>query len=272
MQLLVTTTNPHKLDEIRQVFAAEPDAAGLTWLDFAEVGRERGEPITEPVEDQPTFEGNARLKARHYAQQTGHICIADDSGLEVDALDGRPGVHSARYSTPPGQTPGPRAQVDPANNRKLLDELADVPADRRNARFVCAMAFHVPPSRLVDLPALAPRSPRFRTPGISPADPSATAPAPDADHGLTLTVRGTFEGRILLPHEADDPAAPHAGRGAQGFGYDPLFVLPDDHPHHPGLTSAQLTADQKNQLSHRGHAARQLLLTLRDLGLLGRPD
>ena len=259
MQLLVTTTNPHKLAEIRQVFAAEPAAAGLEWLDFAQVCRELGDQVTEPVEDQPTFEGNAQLKARHYARQTGHICIADDSGLEVDALDGRPGVHSARYSTPPGQTPGPRDQVDPANNAKLLSELEGVPVDRRTARFVCAMALHVPPPRLVDLPALAPRSPRFHHVD-EPHQP-----------GLTLTVRGSFEGRILLPHEADDPARPHAGRGYRGFGYDPLFALPDDHPHHPGLTSAQLTADQKNALSHRGHAARLLLHPLRQHHLLPTP-
>ena len=94
-----------------------------------------GGPFEEPVEDEPTFEGNARKKALHYAGATGRVCLADDSGLEVDALDGRPGVHSARYSG----VEGDRATRDKANNDKLLRELEGVPDDERTARFVCAM-------------------------------------------------------------------------------------------------------------------------------------
>ena len=246
MQILVTTTNPHKLEEIRSVFAGEPGAAGLAWPDFSAVCRERGDAVTEPVEDQPTFEGNATLKARHYARQTGMICLADDSGLEVDALGGAPGVRSARYSG----IAGPRGVVDPANNKKLLAELDGVPAEKRGARFVCAMCLHIPAAIYSEVSDHA-------TNGSDPTQ------------ALELVVRGGVEGRILLPREAEDPEQPHRGRGANGFGYDPLFVLPDDHPDHPGLTTAQLTDSQKNAISHRGHAARRLLVKMRETGLIG---
>lgn len=182
MQICLATTNPHKLEEVRTVF----DAAGtdVTWVTLADVAAG----LAEPEEDQPTFEGNALLKARYYAQHTGVICLADDSGIEVDALDGRPGVHSARYS---GAT-GPRDVVDPANNVKLLDELAGVPDAKRTARYVCAMCLSHPDDT---------------------SDP--------------LTVRGELPGRILQPDQAADPQQPAAGRGTHGFGYDPIVVLHD---------------------------------------------
>lgn len=126
--ILFATSNPHKLDEVRAI-TSELDIA-IEALD------ETTAALLEPIEDSPTFTGNALIKARYYAEATGRWCLADDSGLSVDALDGAPGVISARYS---GATGG-RDVVDPANNRKLLDALADVPDDERTARFVCLMA------------------------------------------------------------------------------------------------------------------------------------
>ncbi len=126
--ILFASGNAHKLDEVRGALAP----AGLT-ID----GLDLLQPIEEPVEDQPTFEGNAILKAMYYSKQTGRICLADDSGLMVDALGGKPGVLSARYA---GVTGAPRNEVDAANNAKLLDALRDVSDNQRTARFVCCMA------------------------------------------------------------------------------------------------------------------------------------
>lgn len=213
MQLLIATSNPHKLDEIRAVVAEQPDSA-FTFVGLSDIGLD----VPEPVEDRPTFEGNAQLKAAYYAKQSGLPTLADDSGLEVDALGGEPGVLSARYS----DASGGRDVVDPANNRKLMQQLGDTPADERTARFVCAMAF---------------------------VDP--------ADAARSCVVRGTFEGRIITPDQADDPAEPWRGCGANGFGYDPLFWLDD-----AGCTSAQLSPDDKNRRSHRGDATRKMLAQL----------
>lgn len=220
MQLLIATSNPHKLDEIRAVIGDAP--IELLTLDALP------NPIDEPVEDQDTFEGNALKKARHYAKQSGWVTVADDSGLQVDTLDGAPGVISARYSG----TTGPRTVVDPANNTKLLNELNGVPKGERTARFVCVIAMAWPGNE----------------DGMAEHEP--------------VVVRGEVHGRILLPDETDDPAHPEQGRGANGFGYDPLFALPDDHAEFPGLTTAQLTPEQKNALSHRGVASRALLQAL----------
>lgn len=126
-KLIVATTNPNKVREIEQV---------LSPLGFYVVGLgELARSIPEPVEDADTFEGNARLKAAAYAEALGESCLAEDSGLEVDALGGAPGVHSARYAGV-GTT---REEKDRANNDKLLRALLGVPAERRGARFVCAM-------------------------------------------------------------------------------------------------------------------------------------
>ena len=125
--MLFATSNPHKLDEVRAVLG--PLGIEVTGLDTLDTVPE------EPVEDGDTFEANARLKAIHYAKATGRTCLADDSGLAVDALDGAPGVRSARYAGE-GET---RAERDRANNAKLLRALAGVPAAERTARFVCAM-------------------------------------------------------------------------------------------------------------------------------------
>lgn len=125
--ILIASSNPHKVEEIAAVLS--PLGIGVISLD--EIGLD----VAEPVEDGATFEANARLKAVYYARAAGRACIADDSGLEVDALGGQPGVYSARYAG----VDGARAQRDAANNAKLLAALREVPAERRAARFVCAM-------------------------------------------------------------------------------------------------------------------------------------
>jgi XTP/dITP diphosphohydrolase len=157
-------------------------------------------PVTE---DAPTFEGNAQKKAEFYSRHaSGEPVLADDSGLEVDALDGAPGVLSARYAADPNQ---PNAS-DAENNAKLLRELAEVPDDRRSARFVCTIAL--------------------------------------AEQGRTIaTFRGEVFGRIL-----------REARGTGGFGYDPLFLFAPLNK-----TFAELTPEEKAQVSHRGHAFRRLL-------------
>lgn len=158
MLILIATSNPHKIEEIRDTLAALPSPVLAEFVDLKHVGKV----IPEPDEDQPTFEGNAALKARYYAAAAGLPCIADDSGLEVDALGGEPGVISARYA---GVT-GPRSLVDPANNRLMMKKLGDTPTEKRTARFVCAMALCKP------------------------------------GHDPMAIVRGTVEGRILTRAEA----------------------------------------------------------------------
>jgi XTP/dITP diphosphohydrolase len=151
-----------------------------------------------------TFVENAILKARNAAQHTGLPAIADDSGLEVDALGGEPGIYSARYA-------GAGAS-DRDNLEKLLDALGEVDEDQRSARFQCLMVY--------------------------------------MRHGQDPTPRifqGTWEGRILR-----EP------RGSGGFGYDPVFLVPDID-----RASAELLPEVKNRLSHRGQAIRQLVASLR---------
>jgi XTP/dITP diphosphohydrolase len=135
--ILFATTNPHKVDEVRAVLG--PLGISVVGLDSLAT-----EP-PEPEEDQDTFRGNAKLKAVYYAAATGQSCLAEDSGLEVDALGGAPGVYSARYAG----TSGSRAERDAANNRKLLEALRDVPPEKRTARFVCAMCLAEPGGRVV---------------------------------------------------------------------------------------------------------------------------
>ena len=232
MKILVATSNPHKLAEIRAVLATErrPQAGkGGPRMQIELVGLDQlDESIPEPVEDQDTFEGNATLKARHYANASGLLCLADDSGLEVDALGGEPGVHSARYSG----IKGPRSVVDPANNRLLLERMAHTPSQRRTARFVCVMAL------------------------VAPADPHGLpiqVEAHDPKGPVLAIAHGTVEGQILTIDDAADPSAPELGRGTNGFGYDPLFLLPE-----LGKTSGQISPEKKNTLSHRANAARQM--------------
>ncbi|MCH8261410.1 MAG: RdgB/HAM1 family non-canonical purine NTP pyrophosphatase [Planctomycetes bacterium] len=127
MQLLFATPNPHKVEEVAAILAP----MGIDVVGFGAMESK----IPEPVEDGATFQANARIKAVYYAKALRRMCLADDSGLEVDALGSAPGVHSARYAGVDGQ----RAQRDGANNEKLLAELQGVPAEQRTARFVCAM-------------------------------------------------------------------------------------------------------------------------------------
>ena len=156
--------------------------------------------VEEAVEDGLSFIENALIKARHASLATGRPALGDDSGLVVDALDGQPGILSARFA---GAGAG-----DEANNHKLLQAMAGLPSARRTAHFYCAMA-------LVR---------------------HARDPAP-------LLATGEWHGRIL-----EGPA------GEGGFGYDPLFFVAEE-----GCTSAQLTPERKNRLSHRGQALAVLL-------------
>jgi len=129
----MATSNPHKIDEVRAIL--EPVGIKVIGLDSLP-----DPPPPEPVEDGDTFEANARIKAFYYAKQTGQTCLADDSGLEVDALNGQPGIYSARYAGL-GET---RQEQYTANNEKLLRELKDIPDEKRTARFVCAMCLADP--------------------------------------------------------------------------------------------------------------------------------
>ncbi|NLF29492.1 MAG: RdgB/HAM1 family non-canonical purine NTP pyrophosphatase [Planctomycetes bacterium] len=201
--LVVATGNPGKLREIRQ---------SLGELPVRVVGLRDLPPIGEPDETGDTFAANARDKATYYARATGHWCVADDSGLVVDALGGRPGVYSARYAADRCSDDAGRDIIDAANNARLLEELADVPDQCRTARFVCVLALS------------------------------------DGDR-ILLETSGTVEGRIA-----------HAPRGGNGFGYDPLFLLPDR-----GVTTAELSPDEKNAVSHRGQATRRFADELRKL-------
>lgn len=129
--ILIATNNPGKAREIVAVLSSSDSA--IRWRTLADLGRD----IPEPVEDRDTFEGNSQLKAVYYSIQTGMVTLADDSGLEVDALRGAPGVYSARYAELPGDPP--RAERDAANNEKLIEKLAGVPTEKRTARFRCVL-------------------------------------------------------------------------------------------------------------------------------------
>jgi XTP/dITP diphosphohydrolase len=126
--VIFATSNPHKVEEARAILAP----LGIELKSLVDLGCN----LPEPEEDGLTFEDNARRKARYYAPPLGELCLAEDSGLEVDALGGAPGVYSARYAG----VEGSRDQRDRANNERLLRELAGVPAERRSARFVCTLA------------------------------------------------------------------------------------------------------------------------------------
>jgi len=130
-QIVVATGNPGKVREIGAVLAGLPVQV-LALSDLA--------PMPEPVEDGATFAANARAKARYYARATGLWCLADDSGLVVDALDGRPGIRSARYAADECAAGADRGAIDAANNARCLRELKGVPDERRTARFVCHLA------------------------------------------------------------------------------------------------------------------------------------
>ena len=193
---VIATGNRHKLREIATMLAdfdirvKTMEEAGLQDFYIEETGS--------------TFEENAIIKAAAVAHKTGLMALADDSGLEVDALQGEPGVYSARYA-------GENA-TDADNNYKLLTTMKAVPMERRQGRFVCALA----------------------------------AVFPD---GREIVVRGTVEGLIDFQE-----------KGSYGFGYDPLFLLPEYNK-----TFGELGPDVKNSMSHRGKAIQQMKQELKKL-------
>ncbi len=196
-RVFLASRNPKKLVELRRILTTYvPDVMVLGLDDVA--------PYAEPAETEPTFVGNARLKALAAVEATGLPSVADDSGLCVDALNGMPGVLSARWAG--------TARDDTANNALLLQQLADVPDERRGAHFSCAVAFAHP-----------------------------TADGQVADH----VVEAEWSGRVIGEQ-----------RGNGGFGYDVLFVADQG----PGAdrTSAELSVAEKDAISHRGKAIRQI--------------
>ena len=218
MKLILASRNKKKIREMEALLAKYVDDVRILSLD--DIGFEG-----DIEEDGTTFEENALIKARTAMEASGNriaaaqaaspangagladdriAAIADDSGLAVDALNGAPGVYSARYAGCHGD--------DAANNALLLKNLADVPAEARTARFVCCIACVFP-------------------------------------DGREITVRGETEGLII-----DD------ARGEGGFGYDPYFYY---EPY--GKTFAELTADQKNAISHRGKAVAKLAEKLKNI-------
>jgi XTP/dITP diphosphohydrolase len=193
--LYIATSNPGKLRDFAAADTVHIPIAPLPGI----------KEIPAPLEDEPTFEGNARLKAIYYSRHaTGEIVIADDSGLEVDALHGDPGVRSARYADDQ-RFDGP-GTTDERNNLCLLQALSKISVQNPTARYHCVLAA--------------------------------------ARDGKILCIGdGTVEGEILS-----------APRGDNGFGYDPLFYLPDKHK-----TMAELDIQTKLRFSHRGRAFTALL-------------
>lgn len=193
-RVVLATNNPGKLRELQALLAPLQvellPKSLFTRDDVAETGS--------------TFVANALIKARHAAAVSGLPAIADDSGIEVDALDGAPGVHSARYAG--------ESASDADNLHKLLQAVGNVPEAQRSARYRCALVY--------------------------------VRNAADAE---PIVCEASWEGRITLQP-----------RGAGGFGYDPIFFLPE-----LGCTAAELGAEHKNRISHRGKALQMLLAALR---------
>ena len=213
-RLLLATNSGGKLRELRAIFAGVP----CTLLSPADAGVQ-----LDPEETGATLRENAVLKATAFARASGLLSLADDSGLEVDALGGEPGVHSHRYAGP-GATDADRIAL-------LLARLRGVPEGQRSARFRCVMALAAPGA-----------------PG-----------APVGPDGLIGTVEGVCEGRITF-----EP------RGTNGFGFDPVFWLPER-----GRTMAALADDEKHAISHRGRAgvaARRLILAWLSNGSRDEPE
>ena len=194
-RIIFATGNAGKMVEVREILAGV-DAEVLS---MKESGIK-----ADIVEDGSTFEENALIKARAIHAQCGCLVLADDSGLEVDAMDKAPGIYSARFM-------GEDTSYD-IKNQNLLDRLEGVPDEKRTARFVCAIC----------------------------------AALPD---GRKLTTRGTIEGIIG-----------HGISGENGFGYDPIFWLPEY-----GCSTAELSPEKKNELSHRGKALRAIKEQLREI-------
>lgn len=191
-RIIFATGNEGKLREIRMILAD---------LEYEVVSMKEAGVEIEIIEDGKTFEENAVIKASAIMQETGELVLADDSGLEIDYLNGEPGVYSARYL-------GEDTPYD-IKNQIILDRLEGVEEEKRTARFVCAVAVAYP-------------------------------------DGTTKTIRETMEG--IIGYES---------KGSNGFGYDPIFFLPEY-----GCSSAELSPEEKNKISHRGKAlqkAKELL-------------
>ena len=187
MKIIIATHNKHKLQEMSRI---------LSPMGYEVVtDRDLGIELTDAEENGETFLDNARIKAESGCRESGLPCIADDSGLCVDALNGAPGVFSARYSGIHGD--------DDGNNRKLLSELEGVPTEKRTAHFACAICVSFP-------------------------------------DGSEVTATGKCEGYIG-----------YEKKGTNGFGYDPLFMVGD-------RSLAQMTAEEKDAISHRGNALKEL--------------
>ncbi|MGI9136031.1 MAG: RdgB/HAM1 family non-canonical purine NTP pyrophosphatase [Candidatus Nanopelagicales bacterium] len=197
MRVVLATQNAHKLVEMRRIL----DEAGL---DIELVGTAEFPHLSDVAETGSTFAANALLKARSVCAETGLPAIADDSGLGVDALNGMPGIFSARWSGSHGD--------DLANLTLLLGQLADVPDARRGAAFLCAAAVVLP-------------------------------------DGTQRVVEGAIDGTLIR-----EP------RGTNGFGYDPIFI-----PVGETRTTAEMSAEEKDAISHRGRAMRALVPVIRDL-------
>ena len=185
-KIIFATGNEGKMREVRMIM----DGLGIQVISMKEAGV-----TTEAVENGTTFEENAVIKAKEIMEKTGEIVLADDSGLEVDALGGEPGIYSARYM-------GHDTSYHIKNN-SLIERLEGKTGEERSARFVCAIAACFPDGRV-------------------------------------LTARGTMEGQIGYEE-----------KGKNGFGYDPIFYLPEYQCY-----SAELPPEEKNKLSHRGKALR----------------
>ncbi|MFA6045116.1 MAG: non-canonical purine NTP pyrophosphatase [Phycisphaerales bacterium] len=222
MRIVLATSNPHKIDELRHIFAAE----SLADIDLVGLKDIPGTP-PDPAETGTTFVENATIKAREYAAWAGVMCLADDSGIEIDALNGRPGVISSHYATDGRETGATREERDQANNARVMREMQDVPPERRTARFVCRMVLAEPP-----------------------AEGRGGSPAASR---VLFVATGHFEGRI-----GEAGVVP---RGEHGFGYDPLFLVPPQY----SRSAAELPAEEKNRLSHRGYAARAMAAFLRQM-------
>ncbi len=187
-QIIFATKNQHKMIEIKEI---------LSDLPYKVVSMEEAGIDIDVLEDGHTFEENAIKKAKEIAVKTGDIVLADDSGLEVDYMNGEPGIYSARF--------GGETTTYDIKNQMILDRLKNAKEKERSARFVCVIA----------------------------------AAFPD---GEVRHVRGTIEGYI-----ADE------AKGIGGFGYDPIFYVPEE-----GCTTAEMTAEKKNAISHRGQALRRM--------------
>ena len=238
-KLLIATHNPGKVREYQALLGNLPfQLTSLTDAGISEEVDETGD----------TFEANARLKACKYASVSGLTTLADDSGLEVDALDGQPGVRSARYGEDIVDKNGARKLSDQDRVTLLLGNLDGVPWDRRTARFRCVIAVAYPHTpRQSEAPTSCHSEERNDEESQAPSpQPNTTAQDKTSAYELTF-LEGAVEGVIQYEPMGDN-----------GFGYDPVFYLPSY-----GLTMAQLPMEEKNHISHRAQAAQKAVALLR---------